>query len=262
MFRYALKIEYDGSNYHGWQIQKNHLTVQGRIQDAFSNFTILENGITGSGRTDTGVHATGQIAHVDLREEWSPQKLQDALNFFLKNSAVSILEVMKVPMDFHARFSAKERYYEYKISVRDAPLALERQRCWHLRRPQNIHSMRLAAKHLKGTHDFTTFRSSICQSKSPIKTLDYIQIEIEDLHVGYQLILKFKARSFLHNQIRSIVGSLEKVGSEKWKPEHIFKILKDKDRSSCGPVAPPYGLYLTKVTYDQKLPLLLETTKR
>ncbi len=253
MTRYALKIEYDGTFFHGWQKQKECRTIQEEIELAFSKFLNPSVNISGSGRTDSGVHALGQVAHVDLQKEWLPDELQGALNFFLKKSLISILAVRKVGKNFHARYSAKFRIYEYKILIRKAPLTLLQNRYWHLNRSQDIKNMEIGAKYLIGTHDFTTFRSSICQANSPIKTIDSIVIKEKSLPNGHAIVIECIAKSFLHNQVRSIVGSLEKVSSNKWKPEHIKFILEAKDRKECGPVAPPEGLYLRNVTYEDAI---------
>ena len=253
MPRYALKIEYDGTSYHGWQKQKQCETVQGVLESAFSKFLDQSVKIYGSGRTDSGVHALGQVAHVDLEKKWLPEEIQGALNFFLKKTLISILEVKKVDDNFHARFSAKSRIYEYMILIRKAPLTLHNNKYWHIKKSQDIENMKAGANYLIGTHDFTTFRSSICQSNSPIKTIDSILIKEKDFPNGHLIMIECKARSFLHNQVRSIVGSLEKVGSKKWEPERIKNILESKDRKECGPLAPPQGLYLRDIKYEERI---------
>ena len=249
MNRYLLRIEYDGTSYHGWQKQKDCSTIQGEIVLAFYKLIGKNVKVTGSGRTDTGVHAKNQIAHVDLNKDWIPAKLEGALNFFLKKNPISILEVKKVDNNFHARFSATSRIYEYKILIRRAPLVLQKKRYWHVWRNLEVEYMIEASSFLEGTHDFTTFRSSICQSNSPIKTIDQICIKEEIIDDEKIIIFQFKAKSFLHNQVRSIVGSLEKVGSKKWMPNYIKTILNKKDRQKCGPIAPPEGLYLKKIFF-------------
>ena len=250
MNRYALKIEYDGTAYHGWQKQLECKTIQGEIELAFSKFLGHSVNVSGSGRTDTGVHALGQIAHVDLEKNWLPEEIQGAMNFFLKRTTISILAVCIVDENFHSRFSAKSRIYEYKLMIRRAPLTLQKNRFWHLNRPQDLDRMEVAAKHLIGTHDFTTFRSSICQANSPVRTIDSISFKEKNLPNGRLVVIECKAKSFLHNQVRSIVGSLEKVGSHKWKPEYIKFILESADRKKCGSLAPPQGLYLKNITYE------------
>ena len=247
--RYFLRIEYDGTSFHGWQKQKDCETVQGEIELAFYKLIGTNINVIGSGRTDTGVHAYYQIAHVDLEKDWLPSKLEGALNFFLKKIPISILEVKEVDNKFHARFSATSRIYEYKILIRKAPLVLQKNRYWHIWRNLEIEKMTEASNFLVGTHDFTTFRSSICQSSSPVKTIDQIFINEEIIEDEKIIKFQFQARSFLHNQVRSIVGSLEQVGSKKWLPNYIKTILDNKDRKKCGPIAPPEGLYLKKIFY-------------
>ncbi len=249
MKRFFLKIEYDGTLYHGWQKQKNCKTIQGEIEYAFSQLTGKNVTLTGSGRTDAGVHAYCQIAHVDLEKDWLPEKLQGALNFFLKKIPISILEVKKVDNNFHARFSAIHRVYQYKIFIRRAPLVLNNKRYWHIWKNLDTENMIKASNFLLGTHDFTTFRSSICQSNSPIKTLDKIRIKHKIKNDKKIVVMQFKAKSFLHNQVRSIVGSLVNVGLKRWEPYYIKTILDKKDRRKCGPIAPPEGLYLKKIKY-------------
>ena len=247
--RYLLRIEYDGTSFHGWQKQKDCKTVQGEIELAFCKLVGTNVNVIGAGRTDTGVRAFYQIAHVDLEKDWIPAKLEGALNFFLKKIPISILEVKEVDNNFHARFSATSRIYEYKILIRQAPLVLQKNRYWHIWRNLEIEQMIEASNFLVGTHDFTTFRSSICQSSSPVKTIDQICIKEEIIDDEKIIKFHFQARSFLHNQVRSIVGSLEKVGSKKWLPNYIKTILDKKDRKKCGPIAPPEGLYLKKIFY-------------
>ena len=249
MKRYFLKIEYDGTLYHGWQKQKDCKTIQGEIELAFYNLVGKNVKVVGSGRTDMGVHAYCQIAHVDLEKDWLSEKLEGALNFFLRKFPISILEVKKVDNNLHARFSAISRIYEYKILIRRAPLVLQKKRYWHIWRNLEVADMIEASNFIIGTHNFTTFRSSICQSSSPIKTMDQIYIKEEMKEDEKIIIFQFKARSFLHNQVRSIVGSLKMVGEKKWKPHYIKIILEKKDRQKCGPIAPPEGLYLKKIVY-------------
>ena len=214
MFRYALKIEYMGTFFHGWQRQENLETVQGAINSALKNLDPICNGITGAGRTDAGVHATGQVAHLDLKKNWDLIPLQNALNFYLKPKLIAIVGVAKVAPDFHSRFSAVKRHYLFKIMNRPAPLTLEKNRFWHVGRPLDIKRMEQAASYLIGKHDFTTFRSSLCQAKSPIKSIDQIRISKKISTMGTTIEVQLEARSFLHNQVRSIVGTLEKVGSK------------------------------------------------
>ena len=253
MFRYALKIEYMGTYFHGWQRQENLETVQGAINFALKSLDPFCNGIIGAGRTDAGVHATGQVAHLDLKKNWDPNRLQHALNFYLKPKLIAIIGVAEVDSNFHSRFSAIKRHYLFKIMNRSAPLTLEKHRFWHVGRPLDIKKMEQAASYLIGKHDFTTFRSSLCQAKSPIKSIDLIKISKTNSSEGNTIEVKLEARSFLHNQVRSIVGTLEKVGSKVWPPERVKSALDSKNRSECGPVAPPSGLYLSRVDYPENI---------
>jgi len=249
MKRYFLKIEYNGNNFHGWQKQINHLTVQGCIIEALKKLSKQNVDVVGAGRTDAGVHARGQVAHIDLDNEWDTFKLMQAINFHLKPNLITINSISKVEEDLHARYSATERHYLFRIFVRRTPLTLDKNFFLHLTKKIDVKKMIEASKFLIGTHDFTTFRSSICQAKSPIKTLNEINFNIIKLEDGEIIDIELKARSFLHNQVRSIVGSLINVGSEKWKPSKIKNILACKDRNQCGPVVSPHGLYLIKVVY-------------
>lgn len=247
MQRYKLTIEYHGGPFVGWQRQENGPSVQGAIEAALGKLG-EETTITGAGRTDTGVHALGQIAHADLTRDWEPFRLMEALNFHLKPDPVAILDIEPAGDDFHARFSAIERRYLYRIVNRRAPLAVEKGLAWRLAHPLDAQAMRAAAAHLIGRHDFTTFRSSQCQAQSPVKTLDELSVET----VGEDIRLHVRARSFLHNQVRSFVGTLERVGAGKWAPEDVKRALEARDRAACGPVAPPQGLYLAEVRYPQE----------
>ena len=250
MPRYALKIEYDGRPFCGWQRQEDQPSAQQAVEDATRALEADHPGIFGAGRTDAGVHATGQVAHVDLAQDWEPFRLSEALNYHLKPAPVAILDCALVSEEFHARFSAVERHYLFRIVQRRAPLTTEKGLAWHIRHPLDVDAMREGAVHLIGRHDFTTFRSTMCQAKSPVKTLDEIGIEVMDRPDGEELRFYLRARSFLHNQVRSIVGSLERVGSGSWSPDRIAEALAAKDRSACGPVSPPDGLYLTAVRYE------------
>ena len=253
MNRYALKIEYAGTPFHGWQTQPGLETVQGAINLALKNLDPLSEGVTGAGRTDAGVHATAQVAHLDLEKAWDTYQLQQALNYYLKPKLISIVESAKVDTNFHARFSAVKRHYLFKIMSRPFPLTLEKNRYWHVRRSLNLEKMRQGAEFLVGRHDFTTFRSTLCQAKSPIKSIDKIEILKINSFMGPSIHIKFEARSFLHNQIRSIIGTLEKVGADNWDPERVKFALFAKNRAECGPVAPPSGLYLTQIDYEKNI---------
>ena len=251
MPRYALKIEYEGSKFSGWQSQKDQLTVQGEIETSLSSFEPSSPRIFGAGRTDSGVHATGQVAHVDLPKLWDPFRLMEAINFNLKPNPIAIVSASEVYSTWHARFSAINRHYRYRLVSRRAPLTHQRGLVWQVKHPLDLKKMREASLFLIGTHDFTTFRSTICQAKSPIKTIDSIEINEREVPNGLEYEFLVKAPSFLHNQIRSFVGTLERVGAGRWSPLKVKTILEKCSRSSCGPVCSPSGLYLTNVIYTE-----------
>lgn len=250
MPRFAFLIEYDGTPYHGWQRQaEGSPSVQARIEAALARLEPGAPAVQGSGRTDTGVHAAGQVAHADLARDWPPFRLMEALNAHLRPDPVAVLAVARVEDDFHARFSAVERFYTYRLLNRRAPPALDAGRVWPVRGALDVAAMRAGAAHLVGRHDFTTFRSVLCQAKSPVKTLDEIAIEAVPVPAGQEIRFHLRARSFLHNQVRSIVGTLERVGAGAWPPDRVAQALAARDRAACGPVAPPEGLSLTRVRY-------------
>ena len=257
MPRCAFKIEYDGSPFRGWQKQKNQLTVQGVINEALLKLDQSCTGVIGAGRTDAGVHALGQVGHADLQKDWKPTSLANAINFHVKPYPITITKVVQVGNDFHARFSASKRYYIYLFLVRSFPQVFNKSRFWTIKKELDISRMKKASDFLIGTHDFQTFRSSLCQSKSSIKTIDKIEIKSTRGHIlnKYEKIISIRveARSFLHNQVRSIVGCLFKIGNKAWDIEKMKEILELKDRKACGPVAPPEGLYLEKVHYEGHL---------
>jgi len=249
MPRYALKIEYNGFKFYGWQKQKELPTIQGELVKALKKIDATCVTISGAGRTDAGVHATGQVAHVDTVKYWDPERLSEAINFHLKPLPIAVLKTVLVDENWNSRFDAINRQYVFRMIYRRAPVTLEKELVWQIKRKLDITLLSEAASYLVGTHDFTTFRSSICQAKSPIKTVDSVDIlEIKIPH-GVEYHFTFKAPSYLHNQIRSFVGTLEKVGAGSWQPLDIKYALERRSRSACGPVCPPHGLYLSKVTY-------------
>ena len=252
MPRFALLIEYDGTPFHGWQRQAGgQPTVQAAVEVGLAHLDPGVLVVQGSGRTDTGVHATGQVAHVDLQRDWEPVRLASAANFHLRPGPVAIIKAAKVPDAFHARFDAIERQYLFRVLSRRAPPVLERGRVWPVHTGLNGEAMRDAARHLIGKHDFTTFRSAYCQAQSPVKTLDEIRIEELAVDGGTEFRFHLRARSFLHNPVRSIVGSLERVGAGAWPPDRMGEALHARDRAQCGPVAPPMGLSLARVLYPE-----------
>ena len=249
MPRFALKVEYNGHPFAGWQRQPDQPTVQGAIETALSKLEPGEHAIAAAGRTDAGVHATAQVAQCDLEKDWDPFRLMEALNFHLKPNPVAILNCALVNDDWHARFSAIERRYLFKLISRRAPLTFETGTMWRVNHSLDLAAMQVGARELLGRHDFTTFRSSICQADSPVRTLDALDIEEIALPNGRLYQFHVRARSFLHNQVRSFVGTLERVGAGAWTPEDVGAALAARDRSACGPVCPPDGLYLAGVGY-------------
>ncbi len=250
MPRYALKIEYDGAPFAGWQRQDGPPTVQAVLEEALTKIAPKGTPVQGAGRTDAGVHALAQVAHVDMPRDWNPFRLSEALNYHLKPHPVAVLDAAEVAEDWHARFSAVERGYLYRVVHRRAPLTHEKRQVWRVAHPLDADAMNEAAQNLIGNHDFTTFRSTMCQAKSPVKTLDHATVTTTTYSGGTEYQFAFWARSFLHNQVRSFVGTLERVGAGAWAPERVKAVLEAADRAQCGPVAPPDGLYLTHVRYD------------
>ncbi|MCD6034439.1 MAG: pseudouridine synthase [Rickettsiales bacterium] len=252
---YKLTIEYDGTGFLGWQKQAEGPSVQASIEKAIFRFCSESITIHCAGRTDRGVHARGQVAHVVLAKEYDPYKLWKAVNFHLiqmfeQEPGISILKAEQVEDDFHARFSATRRYYQYRIINRSSPLAIERNRAWQVFVPLDIALMQEAAKHFLGTHDFTSFRASECQAKNPVRTLDSLIITQE----GDVITLDLQALSFLHHQVRNITGTLKLIGEGKLAATEIPRILEAKDRTQAGPTAPAHGLYFMKVDYPQRKP--------
>ncbi|MFP4328104.1 MAG: tRNA pseudouridine(38-40) synthase TruA [Paracoccaceae bacterium] len=249
MPRYALKIEYHGAPFAGWQRQADQPSVQGAVEAALARLEPGPHTIAAAGRTDAGVHALGQVAQCDLAKHWDPFRLREALNHHLKPLPVAVLDCVAVTGDWHARFSAVERRYLFRLLMRRPPATHDAGLVWQVPRELDLGQMRAAAAHLVGHHDFTTFRSTICQAKSPVKTLDEIAITRVEGRSGPELEFRLRARSFLHNQVRSIVGTLERVGAGAWAPDDVKTALEARDRAACGPVCPPQGLYLAGVGY-------------
>lgn len=245
MPRFKLTIEYDGGPFVGWQRQENGRSVHQAIEEAVAAFSGETIVLKGAGRTDSGVHALGQVAHFDLTRERTPDVVRDATNANLRPQPITILAAEEVGADFDARFSARRRHYLYRILERRAPPALDRGRVWWVAQPLDVDVMHAAAQALVGQHDFTTFRSSQCQAKSPVKTLDRLDVSRE----GDEVVVRATARSFLHNQVRSMVGTLKKVGDGSWPVAAAGDALAARDRARSGPVAPPDGLYLVAVDY-------------
>jgi tRNA pseudouridine38-40 synthase len=245
MPRYKLTIEYDGRPFVGWQIQDNGPSVQGMLAQALAAFCGEKVSVQGAGRTDAGVHALGQVGHVDLAKDWDEDTVRDALNAHLRPHPIAILKAERVDGSFDARFSAVRRHYLYHIVNRRADLALERGRAWRIAQPLDLPAMQAAAQRLVGRHDFTTFRNVECQAKSPVKTLD--QLDVHRAADDIQVVTS--ARSFLHTQVRSMVGALALVGEGRWSVDDVSIALAKRDRAACAPVAPPDGLYLAGVDY-------------
>ena len=249
MFRYALLVEYDGRPFAGWQRQADQPSVQGAIEAALAKLEPRDHTIAAAGRTDAGVHGLGQVAHCDMEKDWDPFRLSEALNFHLKPNPVAIRACASVDPEWHARFSALERRYIFRLLMRRAPATHLAGFVWRVNHDLDAQSMQLAADRLIGQHDFTTFRSSICQAASPLKTLDKLDVTRIETEHGPEIRFDVRARSFLHNQVRSFVGTLERVGAGAWTPDDVATALEARDRAACGPVCPPDGLYLAGVGY-------------
>jgi tRNA pseudouridine38-40 synthase len=245
MPRYRLTLEYDGGPFRGWQRQSDGGSVQQALEDAVRGFCGEDVQVVAAGRTDAGVHARGQVAHLDLARSVTPETLRNALNHHLRPRPIAVLAAAVAPDDFHARFSAKARHYLYRIANRRAPLALDAGRAWQVPIPLDAEVMHEAAQHLIGRHDFTSFRSALCQAKSPVKTLDRLTIR----RLGDRLEITALARSFLHHQVRNMVGTLKLVGEGRFPVSHVAAVLAARDRAAAGPTAPACGLYLMRVDY-------------
>ena len=245
MQRYKVKVEYDGTNFVGWQFQKNGLSIQEVLQKAIFNFSKEKVVVTGAGRTDSGVHALAQAAHFDLRKKIKQKNLLPGINQHIGNQSVAVLKINKVSKRFHARFDAKKRTYQYKIINRQSPLVLQKNKAWHIRKKLNVKVMKKGAKLLLGTHNFSTFRASSCGAKSAIKTMEKISIKKNSDNIT----LKFISKSFLQQQVRSMVGCIKYLGEGKWNLDTFKKSFKSKKRTKCAPPAPACGLYLAKIKY-------------
>ena len=248
MPRYKLTIEYDGAPFAGWQIQSDQPTVQGVLTAAIEALSGEKTPVQGAGRTDAGVHARGQVAHVDLTKDWDTDTIRDGLNAHIRPYPIAILGAEHAAEDFNARTSAIKRHYLYRIINRRADLTVDAGRAWRVPRPLDAAAMHAAAQRLVGKHDFTTFRSTECQAKSPVKTLDVLSVARD----GDAINVTASARSFLHSQVRSMVGSLVMAGEGKWSADDLAAALAARDRAACGQVAPPDGLYLMRVDYPAK----------
>ena len=249
MPKYALKIEYDGGPFAGWQRQsQGQVTVQGTLEAALARLGAAQT-VAAAGRTDAGVHATGQVAACDMPRAWEPSRLAGAVNAHMRPLPVSVVACAEVPADFHPRFSALERRYLFRLVSRRAPVTHDRDRVWQIGHPLDVEAMRAGAANLIGRHDFTTFRSVHCQAASPVKTLDRVEISEAAYPEGVEYRFELSARSFLHNQVRSIVGTLERVGAGAWSAARVAEALEARDRRACGPVCSAGGLYLAGVGY-------------
>ena len=245
MQRYKIKIEYDGTPFVGWQFQKNGLSIQEILQNAIFNFSKEKVVVTGAGRTDSGVHALGQVAHFDLKKKIKRENILAGINQKIGNKPVTVLKINKTNKKFHARFDAKKRTYQYTIINRQSPLVLQKNKAWHIRKKLDVKVMKKGAKLLLGTHDFSTFRASSCGAKSPIKTIEKISIKKNK----DKITLQFTSKSFLQQQVRSMVGCIKFLGDGKWKLDDFKKSFKSKSRFKCAPPAPACGLYLAKIKY-------------
>ena len=245
MQRYKIKIEYEGTPFVGWQFQKNGQSVQEVLQKAIFNFSKEKVVVIGAGRTDSGVHALAQVAHFDLKKKIKKKSLLPAINQNIGNKPVTVLKINKANKKFHARFDAKKRTYQYTIVNRQSPLTLQKNKAWHILKKLDVKVMKKGAKLLLGTHDFSTFRASSCGAKSPIKTMEKISIKKNKEKITF----KFISKSFLQQQVRSMVGCIKYLGEGKWKFDDFKRVFRSKNRLNCAPPAPSCGLYLTKISY-------------
>jgi len=247
VFTYQINVEYLGTNFVGWQIQKNGISIQGVLEKVLSSFLKYKIRVIGSGRTDAGVHASEQSAHFTIKNRIvNKDEFINSVNFFLRKYTISVLNIRQRSSKFHARHSAKQRVYKYLIINRNAPLILEKNKAWHVKKKLDVKNIKQGAKILEGTHNFSTFRASSCQAKSPIKTLKKIEVKRNK----NRIILTFQSESFLQQQVRSMVGSLKYLGEGKWNLKDFKKAFKSKNRKMCAPPAPACGLYLNKIKYN------------
>ena len=246
MYNYLIKIEYDGTKFVGWQYQKNGISIQEKIEKALKKIFNLKIRINGAGRTDKGVHASCQFANFLVKKKIDDEnKFLNSINFFLRKDLISIIKVNKKFLNFHARYHAKERTYEYQIVNRQGALSIDKNKSWHVKKKINIELLRKGANLLKGTHDFSTFRAASCSAKTPIKKMNSVKIKKN----GDKIFIRFSSKSFLQNQVRSMVGSLKYLSTSKWTLSHFKKIFKSRKRIDCAPPAPACGLYLFKIKY-------------
>ena len=245
MQRYKIKIEYEGTPFVGWQYQKNGQSVQEVLQKAIFNFSKENVTVTGAGRTDSGVHALAQVAHFDLKKKIQKKNLLSAINQNISNKSVTVLKINRVNKNFHSRYDARKRTYLYLIINRQSPLALQKNKAWHIKKKLDIKVMKKGAKLLLGTHDFSTYRAASCEAKSPVRTMEKILIKKNKDKIS----LEFTSRSFLQQQVRSMVGCIKYLGEGKWNIEAFQKVFKSKKRSKCAPPAPACGLYLKNIFY-------------
>jgi tRNA pseudouridine38-40 synthase len=246
MHNYLVKIEYDGKKFVGWQYQKNGNSIQDQIEKVFKKILKLKIKLVGAGRTDKGVHAFGQYANFKLKKKIeNKQKFLSSVNFFLNKNSISIIKIIKKKLNFHSRYCAKERSYEYYIINREAGLSLEKNKAWHIKKKINIELLRKGAKIFEGTHDFSTYRASSCSAKSPIKKMNSVKIK----KLGDKILISFKSQSFLQNQVRSMVGCLKYLSNKQWSLGEFNQVFKSKNRTRCAPPAPAHGLYLKTVKY-------------
>ena len=248
--RWKLTVEYDGRPFAGWQSQKNQPSVQQRLEQAIAVWYRQPLRVTAAGRTDAGVHAKGQIVHVDLKQGLNPYNIRNSTNALLSPDPVAVIAVDRVANDFHARFSARMRHYQYRLINRHAPLVIERGRAWHVKKPLDVTAMHVAGQALLGIHDFSSFRAIECQAKSAIRGINQLQITQQPLLDGRLITMDISARSFLHHQVRNIMGTLVQIGLGRWPIEQMATILAARDRSQAGETAPAEGLYFTQVDYD------------